>query len=622
MRKKILPIAFILLIQMPLTLRSQDPAPALGRVMQGYGVVQLDQMNWDLLNSVYFAPMRDAGFTGVELKLGPADLRLEEFPERVANFLKLAKTVSDYGLGLEIYMYPTPHDAKRPISGSKAAAWMGEDGTPNERVYSLSQWEAWEELFTNVISLASTTKGTSVTALKLDLETINNAAVSYDDATWGGFAQMNGLDVTALPGSRAAVLKTEERTAAYQDFYWEAVARNLHRLATEILKRNPDLQLGFMPAHPGNRICDLALKNFTRPDGAIIADTWVLYNGSGVTPAMMDEMESIRAVNPKASVRVWFRLNTYLPEALESHAYHAAMLADGYSFWALRMLLPDQRALELALPKGVAAADYWKAFGHANANVRQSLSEGKSQPDAERVPLMKIEPLVAKLDLDLVSIPNLPLRQAPRPSGSYHYTLRDQSVIHFTGKAGEETDITIRHAAGDRRPISLQYAILGPDRKLLRNEAIAPGATEIIHFVASQDGLQTLVVSGGVGSGAWYSVGFRDQFHAIDCHPQTYFFLEQPVEGALWSTGDLSQTSISTGRGQIVRFAPTDHAKVDLREGDLWPLQDLSNPQVFSLSVPDDLDRTAFYSQDVFIKSPTSDPTFIVPSMEFLPFEL
>ena len=589
--------------------------------MQGYGGVNLDTVNWELLESTYLTPMRDAGFTGIELKLMPHDLRLEESPERVANFGKLTEKISAHGLDFEIYMYPTPHDAKRPISGSKAIAWMGEDGAPNERLYSLSQWAAWNELFRNVISLASVTKGMPVTALKIDLETMSNSAVSYDDATWGDFAAIHQLDAVAPPESRAAVLRGKELTAAYEESYRDAVKRNFQRLATEILKRNPDLQLGFMPAHPGNWIYDLALKYFSRPDGSTIADTWVLYNGNGVDEAMMEEISEIRAINPRASVRVWFRLNTYSPEAFESHAYHAAMLADGYSFWALHMLLPDQKLVELALPQGTTATDYWKAFGQANALVRKSLSEGKSRPDADQVPLMKIEPLVAQLDLDLVYIPNLVLRKGPRPTGMTSYTLRDQSVIYFAGKTGEETEITIRHAAGNQRPTSLQYAILGPDRKVLRNEAIAPGGSEVIRFTAPQDGLHTLVVSGGVGNGAWYSVGFRDQFHAISCHPQAYFFLDAPTRGIIWSPGDLSKSSICTGRGQIVRFAPEGHAPIDLREGDLLPLKDYSNPFAFSLSKPDNLDRAAFYSQDVFIKSPASAPAFIAPSIEFLPFE-
>ena len=595
----------------------------LHRSLGAYGGYTLSKPDLDRLEKIYLKPMQAASFNTLDLKLQPTNLNLTGSPERRQALEDLVRRVREHGLDLGLYLYPHPHDAKRDPAVSEAPAWIGPNGVENPTLYSLAHWQAWQELFGNLLELAEATSTMPVSALKIDLETMSNSAISYDDQTWEKFATEHRLDVAATRETRRKILEDAGMASDYETAFKAAVQANLRRLADEVLKRNPKVQLGFMPAHPGNFIYEAAMTNFTRPDGSFIADDWSLYNGNGMDESAAKGLAKIRKINPKASVIQWFRLNNYVPRSFESHAYHVALTSDGYSFWTLQMLDPDLKKTDLALPPKAKPSDYWESLGKANAQVRTRLATGHTTPDTVQVPLAKIEPLVAQLDLNVVQFPDLPPTTAARPSGSRSLLLRDQSVIFFHSRAGETTEIKIRHVAGNRQPIGLRYNILDREKRVLRDEAISPGAEEAIRFVAPEAGIYSLVTTGGL-AGPWYSVTIKDQHHALDTRNRAYFFVENTAKFFAWSPRGRSGTQLRTGRTQQVSVSFGEEIPTQmLVEGQALPLPvDGAEPLLpVSLGVPEKRAQ-GLYTQDVFIKSTVEKPTFLIKEKDFLPWQL
>jgi len=593
------------------------------RSLGAYGGYTLSKPDLDRLETLYLKPMQAASFNTLDLKLQPTNLNLTGSPERRQALEDLVHRVRQHGLDLGLYLYPHPHTASRDSAASKAPAWVGPNGVENPTLYSLAHWQAWQELFGNLLELAEATSTMPVYALKIDLETMSNSAISYDDQTWEKFATEHRLNVAATRESRRKILEDAGMASDYETAFQAAVQANLRRLADEVLKRNPKVRLGFMPAHAGNFIYEAAMTSFTRPDGSFIADVWNLYNGQGMDESVAKVLARIRKINPKASVIQWFRLNNYAPGSLESHAYHVALTSDGYSFWTLLMLDPGLKKAELALPPNAKPSDYWESLGRANSQVKNRLAAGHSTPDAEQVPLAKIQPLVAQLDLNVVQFPDLPATTAARPNGSHAFLLRDQSVIFFHSRAGETSEIKIRHVAGNRRPTGLHYNIMDREKRVLRDESISPGAEETIRFVAPETGIYSLVTTGGSAGGAWYSVTIKDQHHALDTRNKAYFFVENTTKFLAWSPRGRSGTQLRTGRTQEVSVSfgeeiPTqtlvEGLELSLPAGNQEPLLPIT------LGIPEK--RTeGLYTQDVFIKSTAEKPTFLIPGKDFLPWQ-
>jgi hypothetical protein len=606
---------------------AEQPKPSvsnLHRSLGAYGGYTLSKPKLDRLEEIYLKPMQAASFNTLDLKLQPTNLDLAGFPERKQALEDLVGRVRAHGLDLGLYLYPHPHDASRDPVASQAPAWVGPDGAENPKLYSLAHWQAWQELFSNLLELAEATSAMPVSALKIDLETMANSAISFDDQTWGKFAMEHSLDAAATRETRRKILEDAGKAADYDAAFKAAIQANLRRLADEVLKRNPKVQLGFMPAHPGNFIYEAAMTNFTRPDGSFIADDWSLYNGNGINKSVEEAHAKILKINPKATFIPWFRINNYAPGVFESHAYHAALTYGGYNFWTLLMLDPDQKQVDLALPSNAKPADYWKSLGQANSLVQARLAAGHSTPDAEQVPLTKIEPLVAQLDLNKVQFPDLPPTTAARPSGSHPLLLREQSVIFFHSRAGETTEIKIRHVAGNRQPIGLRYNILNGEKRVLRDEAISPGAEETIRFVAPETGIYALATAGG-DAGPWYSIRIKDQHHALDTRNTAYFFVEKttPAKFFAWSPRGRSGTQLSTGRTQQVSVSFGAEIPPQLLvERQSLPLPGDGGEALLPVSLGFPEKRPAgLYTQDVFVKSTAEQPTFLIPAKDFLPWQ-
>jgi hypothetical protein len=144
---------------------------------------------------------------------------------------------------------------------------------------------------------------------------------------------------------------------------------------------------------------------------------------------------------------------------------------------------------------------------------------------AARIAMKTVKPMVARLDWKGVKAPML------RPAGDgtgkdVSVTLRMTHNVFVYAKTGEPIRITIKHLAGQRRPASLQYVLLSPGGKMVRNEAVTAGLKESFSVVAEETGVYVFRATGGdVGGDPWYSVSVAAPLHwAVDASKEAYMF--------------------------------------------------------------------------------------------------
>ena len=103
-------------------------------------------------------------------------------------------------------------------------------------------------------------------------------------------------------------------------------------------------------------------------------------------------------------------------------------------------------------------------------------------------------------------------------------------------KVGDPRKITIRPLAGQQRPTGLQYVLLSPSGKMMRNEAVTAGSHHAFTVVAEESGVHIFrATSGNIGGGPWYSVSVDAPCHwAIDARGSAYMVRKQTfyVDGA------------------------------------------------------------------------------------------
>ena len=231
----------------------------------------------------------------------------------------------------------------------------------------------------------------------------------------------------------------------------------------------------------------------------------------------------MRKANPDNRFIAWICPNRYKPEDVASSVYHAAVNTFGYSIWALGML-DDAHRYSKGLPKGSSCSDYWAAFKKANEALRADMAEGTLEKGA-RIPHVNVTPMVANLSWNGVKAPSL----VPAGDGTgddVAVTLRFTHNVFIYAKAGEPMNITLRHLAGEKRPTGLQYVLLSPSGKMMRNEAVTAGEKHSFSVSAEETGVHVLRATGGdIGGAPWYSVLVAAPLHwAVDAGKEAYMF--------------------------------------------------------------------------------------------------
>jgi hypothetical protein len=491
-------------------------------------------------------------FNSIEIKIHSSDRRKMEVFKHKNDIKEFYDAAKKNGMILQLYLYPKPA-ARNPEWEEHAVLPCLVDSLGRESVntFALNDIRVWRQIFAPMYDLAKLQNEIPFASLKIDIETMN-FGVSYDDATWKRFCAVNpAVPVDTPAADRGKVLNGKKLTAVYEKFFRDEVEAAVKTFADELHAINPDLILGYMPAHHGWQ-AEVLNRNLATDKTPAIVDGWDLYNGCGWTEKSLANNKKVRSGHPNNRHVIWMRPDTYDPEDITVGAYYTAANVDGYSIWVMTMLDPKLSSRMKNLPKGKTYEDIYAAFGKANMAVREDLKAGTIKTPG-RITFKKPAVRVAELDYSQVSIPELkPLGSGSLEGSARQNVMRGMSTIFFYVKAGEDIDITLQHLAGSRRPISLHYAVMDSKKNVLREEAVTPGTKAHFKVNAPHTGTYALVVTGGKGQ-SWYSFASNNSYVAIDGRSEAYMFRLQKFYVAGSDLGN-PQIKIRSSAGEAFTF--------------------------------------------------------------------
>ena len=366
------------------------------------------------------------------------------------------------GLAFNVYLYPRCTPTK---------AWQE----------TLDQFETWSNMFSHAYQFAKVRKELGFNSLRFDIEIVQQVR-KWDDA---GLARID-----------------------------TAVRRWIESLHTI----DPDLKLGYMPAG-ASWLSDPFDRYLATDRAPAFMDGWVLYNGNNYSKERVDDWAAaLKAKNPNNRCIPWIRPNAYRLEDFASVLFNAAKATDGYSMYSLSMLDPCEQHKKpgdyFALPGGRSVDEYFAEIKRVNDSL---LSGGN-------IAVKQIRAMVHEIDFSCFSFPKKgePFA-AEKSSGAL--TLREQRTIFIEAKQGSPIRVTLRHLAGEARPIGLNYQVLAPNGTTLRHEHTTPGASETWSVLAPEDGVYAVVATAGSGGQAWWSIQVHDLPWCVDgrCEPVYVF---------------------------------------------------------------------------------------------------
>lgn len=504
-----------------------EKVPRPERILSGYSGFFLGVHKGAEMEKIYFKKMKETGFTSVELKIQQNQTRRMDVMKYEADIADLARRAADNGLWFQIYLYPEHYSGNRIPDWQehqKLPAFVDENGKEHSNTFSLIDYEVWKENFRHAFAFAELSRKYPVGALKLDIETISNTGISYDDRAWRLFAASHPEFPAEAPAAeRVPLLKKKNAMQVYSDWFMREFDQVVRRLEKELHAINPKLSLGVMPATHG-WMSDAFIRLLGTADAPAVIDDWSMYNGEGFNAQVIASRDAVKRKNPHNLYVPWFRINSYSTAQLASNAYHAAVRTDGYSNWTMAMVTGQKLPGAYALPAGETAEKYFEAYRTANQAVALDIRE-KTLAKGNRIPFVAVKSLVPPLNYSRLTVPELiPSGNGDLRSGQQEFVIRDQRTLLIYAEAGREIKVKLRHLAGQNRPLALQYAVLDREKKLLRNEAISPSGEETFTVRAPYTGTYALVVSGGNDGQAWYSVQVFNPYFAFDARDSFYFF--------------------------------------------------------------------------------------------------
>ena len=520
------------------------------KILSIYGGYSIEKDSIEEVEN-YLNHVRNAGFNTIELKILARKIDFAN-PDQFRRMKELSDAASEHRLDLMCYTFANPWNGKRfSEKDFNLPPFVSADGKVVEDKFSLIHWPTFRKLFENAFQLAKVSQKLHIKAIKVDLESIHNMGISYDDKAWKLFAAENALPEDLSIAKRLEILKSKNLNGIYIKWFQQQMEQIAKRFESEMHKINPDILLGMMPAH-GGWFYEAFIKKLSTPDMPAIMDSWIMYNVNGFTVQVLEEQKHIKSLNPNNIYIPWFRLNNYYPDDIGVQAYHAAFGTDGYSSWVLTMLTEDQSQLSNyhKLPSPHRPKEYWNAFARANKAIRHDLITGKL--DASSIPYVSARSVAPQIiGLDSLEIPLV----VPFGNGSgtpSFFTLRDQQLFHIFAQAGQEIKADIRHLAGQRRAVALNYMLLDGKNRTLRNETVSPGALESFSVTAPLTGTYALIITGGEAGSAWYGISVDNKHVGLSL--PAYIFYTQPRD--FWLTRremkGSARVKIKTNQNQVI----------------------------------------------------------------------
>ena len=494
------------------------------RVMSGYTGYFLGGMGREHVEKMIDL-MAENGFNAIDVKVHSSLPQKKLIGNCWQEVRALVDRAHEKGMAFNVYLYPFRRKkvANRPEFAALPSP-VDALGNVMESSYLMSDPGSWRVFFSEALRFAALRKQIGFDSLRFDVEVLPmNNPTSYDDGTWSAFCAGNPeFDPSTPAAGRAAALDAKKAKARYAAFHNARVKAAAVDFVKAIRAIDPDIELGYMPARP-EALCGMLGEILAAPGIPAWIDGWDLYNGSGYRPAVKARAEAMHKINPENRFIAWICPNRYKPEDVASSVYHTAVNTSGYSIWSLGML-DDVHRYSKGLPKGATCADYWAAFKKANEALRADMAEGTIEKGA-RIPYVKVKPMVANLSWDGVKAPAL----VPTGDGSGEdvaVTLRCTHNVFVYAKAGEPMNIALKHLAGEKRPVGLQYVLLSPSGKMMRNEAVTAGEKHSFSVTAEETGVHVLRATGGdIGGAPWYSVSVAAPLHwAVDAGKEAYMF--------------------------------------------------------------------------------------------------
>lgn len=521
-RKEMLIIAVVALLAG--SLAAVDVLPE--RILSGYyGFNVLRQGDFER-NAHMIDVLAANGFNSFETKIQGGQRECDIEPH-VGRIKALADRARSKGMIFQIYLYTVPYLADRHEEWPEHAGLpppVAMNGQTVTNAFLLTETAVWRQLFRHAFAFAAHQEEIGFAALKFDVERIS-VHVSFDDATWRAFCSENPSFSPSVPvkGRAAALASVSGGMDAYEAFFHSRVERAVEGFVRELRAIRPKIVLGYMPARPRGAYSEIFNRALAAPGIPMIADGWDMYNGSGyVDAATQANVARVKKGSPLNRYVTWLRPDNYVPDELAVAAYYAGAKTGGFSIWTLAMLddsMPVKKR-RYQLQKGFGIPDYMAAFARANAAVRADIAEG-TLADPKRIPFAPPSMRVAPIDLAKITIP--PLRHvAAKSPARRSLTLRDQQTLLIPRQAGEAIAIKLAHLS-KRHHAALQYAVLDPAGRTLRNEAVTRGSVSSFSLPAPEAGTYALVVTGGRGGQAWYSVSINGTW-ALDARRETYLF--------------------------------------------------------------------------------------------------
>lgn len=543
-------------------------------------------------------PLTQHCFTSFYAKFQGVGDRLFDLtdPVQFARLRLVAEACAERELALVAYTYHHPHHGRNPErfpEHEQLQPLVLASGEVVEDRFALANWETWRYMSDEVFQLARAGLVLPIAAVGIDVEVVLGALTSYDDEAWADFAAECGFDVVLPAAERGPFVAAQGLSEDYREWYrrrWDTVVT---RWCDEIHAINPDLSIAIMPAHLDHWLVRPFIVHAATERAPAIIDHWGMYNGSGLTDELLAVQDEVKALNPHNRFVLWFRPDSYRPSDLRVQAYHTLLKTDGYCNWHIGMLLPGGDATD---QERADAAARWAAYGEANATALDDLAAGRTEPS---IPFAPVKPLVAKLDLTPFEgqpIPQLVLLGDGSGEDRWIPTRELQQFLIYA-RAGESIAVDLRHLAGDRRPLALQYRLVAPGGATVRNEAVGPGAEESFSVDAPETGTYALYVTGGAGGQAWYAVRVHNPFFAYplagrEGHAPQFFHIAafDPMVYYLTRSDPAAPASVTVATG------PHQAIVAQVEEGE--PVTVLEEPVRFDLSASDAPIRVRLYAPE------------------------
>lgn len=554
-------------------------------------------------------PLAEADFTAFYAKFQGAGNRAIDLsePEQFERVKLIADACAERDLALIAYTYHHPHHGRNVERYPEHADYeplVIASGEVVEDRFALAEDDAWRYISSETFELARASLEMPIAAVGIDVEHFMGTPASYNDSAWSDFAAERGFDDELPATERGEFVAAQGLAEEYVEWYfdrWDAV---IERWCEAIHEINPDLSIMIMPAKHTHRITRPFCAHAGTERAPAIIDNWGMYNGSGLTDDLLVEQEEVKQLNPHNRFVLWFRPDSYRPEDIRVHAYHTLRKTDGYCNWQIGMMLPGEDAAEDA--RAVADAR-WAAYAEANEAALADIAADREEPS---IPFEPVEPMVAQMDIAALSTEPIP-QLTPVGDGSGDdawIPSRELQRFLIHAEAGGQITVGLRHLAGQARPLALQYALLRPNGEVLRNEAVAPGATDEFAVDAPETGTYALWITGGAGGQAWYAVNVGNEHFAFptrgeDGRGGRLFFVEAFSPNVFYLTRTdpeaAATLTVWTGRTQAITAQVGEGAPVMVAgEEETFDLPPGDEPIRVVLTEPEQL-PDGFYVQHI-----------------------